>query len=62
MTKSKGIGRGGARPNTGKVKTVFRFKATLENLPLLNRWQELGYDSQEELINTALTLMARQLK
>jgi len=26
MTKSKGIGRGGARPNTGKAKTFFRFK------------------------------------
>lgn len=62
MTKSKGIGRGGARPNTGKTKTFFRFKATLENLPLLNRWQELGYESRDDLINFALAVVANQLK
>jgi hypothetical protein len=62
MTKSRNIGRGGARPNTGKVKTVFRFKATLANLPLLNRWQELGYESRDDLINFALAVVANQLK
>ena len=51
MTKSRGIGRGGARPNAGKPKTVFRFKATLENLPKINQWKDLGFSSLDEFIN-----------
>jgi hypothetical protein len=62
MTKSKGIGRGGARPNTGKVKTFFRFKAIPENLSLLNNFVELGYESRDDLINFALAVVANQLK
>jgi predicted acetyltransferase len=57
MTKSKGIGRGGARPNTGKAKTFFRFKAIPENLSLLNNWKELGYESRDDLINQAILLL-----
>jgi hypothetical protein len=56
MTKSKGDGRGGARPNTGKVKTVFRYQADLENLPLLNSWEELGFTSRNDLINLSLKI------
>jgi hypothetical protein len=51
MTKSRNIGRGGARPNTGKVKTFFRFKAIPENLPKINQWEELGFSSLDEFIN-----------
>ena len=57
MTKSRKIGRGGARPNTGKVKTFFRFKAIPENLPLLKNWKELGYESLDDLINQAILLL-----
>jgi len=51
MTKSRNIGRGGARKGAGKAKTFFRFKATLENLPKINRWKELGFSSLDEFIN-----------
>jgi hypothetical protein len=62
MTKSRNIGRGGARKGAGKVKTFFRFKAIPDNLPLLNKWQELGYKSQDDLINFALAVVANQLQ
>jgi hypothetical protein len=57
MTKSRNIGRGGARKGAGKVKTVFRFKAISENLPLLKNWEELGYESLDDLINQAILLL-----
>lgn len=56
MTKSRGIGRGGARKGAGRKAIYCKFVPSLNVIPLLSKWEELGYKSQDELINTALTL------
>jgi|GEM_PF-6088140 len=60
MTKSRGIGRGGARPNSGRIKLI-KFKPTKENLALLSKWQTLGYNSQDDLINFCLAVVGKEL-
>jgi hypothetical protein len=62
MTKSKGIGRGGARKGAGRKPIYCKFIPSLSVIPLLSKWQELGYETQDDLINFALAVVANQLK
>jgi hypothetical protein len=62
MTKSKGIGRGGARQNAGrKPNRKLSFEPIPENLPLLAKWESLGYKSQDDLINFCLAVVAKEI-
>jgi hypothetical protein len=62
MTKSKGIGRGGARKGAGRKSIYCKFIPSLNVIPLLNKWEDLGYKSQEELINFALAVIAKNIE
>lgn len=55
MTKSKGIGRGGARQGAGRKAIYCKFTPNPEATLILSKWQELGYASQDEMINFAIT-------
>jgi hypothetical protein len=61
MTKSRNIGRGGARKGAGRKSIYCKFIPSLNTIPLLNKWQELGYESQDDLINFALTVVAKEI-
>ena len=51
---------GGKREGSGRIKLV-RFKPLRTNIPLLTKWESLGYKSQDELINFCLTVVAKEL-
>jgi hypothetical protein len=60
MIESRNIGRGGSRPNSGRIKLI-KFKPMKDNLPLLSKWEQLGYKSQDDLINFCLAVVAKEL-
>ena len=61
MTNSRNIGRGGARKGAGRKAIYCKFIPSLSVIPLLNKWQELGYETQDDLINFALAVVAKEL-
>lgn len=62
MTKSTGIGRGGARKGAGRKAIYRKFIPSLNVVPLLTKWKDLGYESQDDLINFALAVIAKELQ
>jgi hypothetical protein len=62
MTKSRNIGRGGARKGAGRrPNRKLSFEPIPENLPLLAKWESLGYKSQDDLINFCLAVVAKEI-
>jgi hypothetical protein len=51
---------GGKRERSGRIKLV-HFKPLKANIPLLAKWESLGYKSQDDLINFCLTVVAKEL-
>lgn len=53
---------GGTRKGAGR-KPVIRisFKPMKDNLVLLSKWEQLGYKSQDDLINFCLAVVAKEL-
>lgn len=51
---------GGARLNAGRIKLI-RFKPIKENLPLLDKWESLGYKSKDDLINFCIAVISKSL-
>ena len=51
---------GGKRAGSGRIKLV-RFKPLKTNIPLLTKWESLGYKSQDDLINFCLTVVAKEI-
>jgi hypothetical protein len=65
MTRSKGIGRGGARKGAGRNvstnSTSIRFSLSEENAPKVAKWQELGFNNKSEFINTCISVFVEAL-
>ena len=55
MTKSRNIGRGGARKGAGRKAIYCKFIPNPTTALILSKWQELGYESQDDMINFAIT-------
>jgi len=65
MTKSRNIGRGGARKGAGRNQvnsTSIRFSLSQENAPKVARWQELGFKNKSDFINTCISVFMASLK
>ena len=62
MTKSRNIGRGGARKGAGRKPIYRKFIPNPTAALILNKWQDLGYESQDDLINFALAVIAKELQ
>jgi len=61
MTKSKGIGRGGARKGAGHKPIYCKFIPSPYTALFISRWEELGYESQDQLIDFCLAQVAAEL-
>ena len=66
MTKSRNIGRGGARKGAGRNVTTnstsTRFSLSEENAQKVGKWKELGFKNKSEFINTCISVFVEALK
>lgn len=65
MTKSRGIGRGGARNKSGRkeINSIStRFSLHEANVPKLAKWKELGFKNKSDFINICISVFVESIK